>query len=122
MPSRAGLWVQASAARAIPGDYPWHTLSMDIMGPFPAVGQYQFIIMFFDVFSVYCVLVLSADHTTSTMARVLVDSVGSYSGIPTLILIDWGQESVGYMWEKLAKWLGCAMVHLLLPPSGKCQR
>lgn len=52
----------------IPGDYPWHTRSVDIMGSFPMVGHHHFIITFLDIFSGYCILVPSADNTASMVA------------------------------------------------------
>lgn len=82
----------------IPKDYPWHTLSVDIMGPFSMVRQHRFIITCLHIFSGYCVLVNSADHTAST-----VNQVVTYFGVPTRILTDHGQEFVGYAWEQLMK-------------------
>lgn len=48
------------------------------------------------------------------MARALVDHVIAYFGVPTWILGDRGQESVGYIWELLMKWMGCTAVHTSL--------
>ena len=57
----------------IPGDYPWHTLSVDITGPFPVMNGKRFIITFLDIFTGYCILVPSADHTANTVARVIFE-------------------------------------------------
>lgn len=81
------------------------------MGPYLAVWPYRLVITLLDIFSGYCMLILSADHMASTVARTLVEQVITYSGVPARILSDLGQEFMGYVWAELIKWLGCSAVH-----------
>lgn len=69
----------------IPSAYLWHTLSVDIMGSLATCESLCCIIIFLDIFSRYCVLIPSTDHTALMVARVLVDRVITYFGTPTHI-------------------------------------
>lgn len=83
----------------IPGEFPWHTLSVDIMGLFPTVSGHRFVITFLDVFTGYCVLVTSADHTVANVAHALMDRVVSYFGTPVRILSSrssWGPSGAAW--------------------------
>ncbi|KAG0711856.1 Retrovirus-related Pol polyprotein [Chionoecetes opilio] len=80
------------------------------MGPFPSHRGKRFVITFIDCFSRFTILVPSADHTGTTVARVLMDRVVSVFGLPRRILSDRGREFTGIVWSQLQLLLGCSMV------------
>ena len=47
---------------------PWDTLSIDIVGPLPADGRKEFLIVFVVCFSKYTILVPSSNHTANTVS------------------------------------------------------
>ena len=96
-------------ARHITAEHPWHTLSIDVMGPFPKNQGHQWIISVIDVFSRFLILFPAADHTADTVASGLLQHVIAYFGVPTAILSDRGAEFRSRIWARLQERLGCRM-------------
>lgn len=62
-------------------DRPWHTMSIDTMGPLPAVGGKRLIISLIDVFSCYEILFPTADNKVYTIAMGLFQQLVAYFGV-----------------------------------------
>lgn len=90
---------------------PWHTVALDVMGPFRAFGGKRFIISIIDCYSKFSILLPQADHSASTVARLIFDRVVAYFGVPERILTDNGPEFSGRVWHALKELLGHEVVH-----------
>lgn len=69
-------------AGKIQGEFPWHTLAVNILGPFPLSEGKQFVVIFQNMFLGYNILVANADHTAEPVAKLLVKRVIAYFGVP----------------------------------------
>ena len=93
----------------------WDTLSVDIVGPFPADRRHEFLIVFVDCYSRYTILVPANNHTASTVSDALLHHAVPYFGTPHRLLSDQGREFVVEVWNKLTRSLG--IQRLLTSPS-----
>ena len=91
---------------AIQSKGPWDMLSVDIVGPFPADRQHEFVIVFVDCFSWYSILVPASNHTANTVSEALLRHVVPYFGTPCCLLSDRGRETVGEVLAGLTRSLG----------------
>lgn len=96
-------------AGRILGNFPWHTLAVDSMGPFPLSEGKWFVVTFQDAFSGYNILVTSADYTADAVAKLLIERVVAYFGVPVRILSDRGRELISHVWDQLEVIQGCTM-------------
>ena len=70
-------------------DYgPWHALSIEVMGPFPAVQGKQSIISVIVCFSKFTILTAVSQHTAVIVAQVVFNHAISYFGTPERIFSD----------------------------------
>lgn len=83
---------QYKPARPLPRkfttDRPWHSVDIDVMGPFLAIRGMRFIISLIDVFSHYVILFPTADHKAYIMATDLFQHQVTYFGVPAVVLSD----------------------------------
>ena len=91
---------------AIRSKEPWDTLSVDIVGPFPADRLHEFVIVLVDCFSRYSILVPASNHTANTVSEALLRHFVPYFGTPRRFLSDRGWEFVGEVWASLTRSLG----------------
>ena len=75
---------------AIQSQGPWDTLSIDIVGHLPADHCQEFLIVFFDCYSQYTILVPSSNHTTNEVSEALLQHVIPYFGTQRRLLSDRG--------------------------------
>ena len=97
-------------AGAIQSRGTWDTLSIDIVGPFPADHRQEFLIVFVDCYSRYTILVPSSTQTANTVSEALLRHVVPFFGTPCRLLSDRGQEFVSEIWSKLLCSLGIQRV------------
>ena len=95
---------------AIQSQGPWHTLSIDILGPLPADHCQEFLIVFVDCYSRYTILVSSSNHTANTVNEALLRHVVPYFVTQRQLLSDRGREFVSGIWTKLLRSLGIQRV------------
>ena len=95
---------------AIQSRGPWDTLSIDIVGPLPADHRQEFLIVFVDCYSRYTIVVLSSNHTASTVNEALLRHVVPYFGTPHRLISDREREFVSEIWSKLLRSLGTQRV------------
>ncbi len=75
---------------------PRHTWQMDfITGVGPSGGPSHHILTLIDTFSKYCILTLTKDRKSSTVASILATKLFAYFGNPTCIQCDNGTEFKG---------------------------
>lgn len=95
----------------IMAEKPWHTASIDIMGPFEPCHEKRFVVSLIDDFSRYVISVPVADHTTTTVAKTIYCHLIAYFGIPAAMLSNQGAEFIGNIWVQLQAMIGCEMHH-----------
>ena len=83
---------------------PWHTVGMDIMGPFPVTSrQKRFLLVIVDYFTRW-IEVFPMNRTTSTdVAEVLIDQVFARYGLPRYILSDNGPQFVSNLFKEFCR-------------------
>ena len=95
----------------IEANRPWHTIAIDVMGPFRPQRGKRFIISIIDCYSKFCILLPQADHTAETVAKALFERVICYFGVPERVLSDNGPEFVGGVWKALGRLMGHELLH-----------
>ena len=95
---------------AIQSQWPWDTLSIDIVGPLPADHRQEFLIVFVDCYSRYTILVPSSNHAANTVSEALLQHVVLYFGTTRRLLSDRGREFLEEIWGKLLRSLGIQRV------------
>lgn len=90
---------------------PWHTIAIDVMGPFRPHKGKKFIISIIDCYSKFCILLPQADHTAETVSKAIFERVVSYFGVPERVLSDNGTEFVSQIWTSLGNLLGYRPIH-----------
>ena len=84
----------------------WHTIGIDIMGPFPVTArQKRFLLVIVDYFTRW-IEVFPMNVTTSTaVAEVLMDQVFARYGLPRYILSDNGPQFVSNLFNEFCRLL-----------------
>ncbi|CAF1502254.1 unnamed protein product [Adineta steineri] len=74
---------------------PWHTIGIDLMGPFPATSrQKRFLLVIVDYFTRWVEIFPMNLTTSSAIAEILINEVFSRYGLPKYILSDNGPQFI----------------------------
>ena len=85
---------------------PWERIGVDITGPHPkSRNGYKYILTVTDYFSKWADAFPIRNQEATTVARVLVDRVFSYMGMPIQILTDRGSNFESQLFEELLRCL-----------------
>ncbi|CAF1253603.1 unnamed protein product [Rotaria sordida] len=86
---------------------PWHTIGIDIMGPFPKTArQKRFLLVIVDYFTRWIELFPLRTTTSIDIAQILINEVFTRYGMPTFILSDNGPQFVSLLFQHFCKTLG----------------
>ena len=86
---------------------PWHTIGMDIMGPFPTTAtQKRFLLVVVDYFTRWIELFPMNSTTSMSIANILTNEVFSRYGFPKYILSDNGPQFVSDLFHNFCDTLG----------------
>lgn len=86
---------------------PWHTIGMDIMGPFPtAATQKRFLLVVVDYFTRWIELFPMNSTTSMNIANVLTNEVFSRYGFPRYIISDNGPQFISELFQNFCDTLG----------------
>ncbi|CAF1613983.1 unnamed protein product [Rotaria magnacalcarata] len=86
---------------------PWHTIGVDIMGPFPVTQrQKQYLLVVVDYFTRWVELFPLRTTISSHIADILVDEIICRWGCPTYILSDNGPQFVSELFTHICSSLG----------------
>ena len=75
-----------------PPTYPFHTISMDFVGPLPPSEDFRYILVIVCHFSGWAIALPTLNTLTETVARCLLDEVFCRYGMPSRILTDRGEN------------------------------
>ena len=88
---------------------PWHTIGVDIMGPYPPTQrQKQYVLVVVDYFTRWVEIFSLRSTTSSDIARILIDEIVCRWGCPTYILSDNGRQFVSDLFTEICSSLGIA--------------
>ena len=80
---------------------PWHTVGIDIMGPFPVTSrQKRFLLVIVDYFTRWIEVFPMRITTSAEVAEVLIDQVFARYGLPRYILSDNGPQFVSNLFNE----------------------
>ncbi|CAF2018202.1 unnamed protein product [Rotaria magnacalcarata] len=86
---------------------PWHTIGIDIMGPFPPTPrQKRFLLVIVDYFTRWVELFPLRLTTASNVADIVINEIICRYGVPTYILFDNGPQFVSEMFNAICAQLG----------------
>ena len=86
---------------------PWHTIGIDIMGPFPKTArQKQFLLVIVDYFTRWIEVFPLRTTTSIDIAQIMMNEVFTRYGMPTFILSDNGPQFVSNLFEHFCKTIG----------------
>jgi transposase InsO family protein len=86
---------------------PWHTIGIDIMGPFPPTPrQKRFLLVIVDYFTRWVELFALRQTTATHIANVLIDEVICRYGVPLHILSDNGPQFISHLFNEVCTALG----------------
>lgn len=86
---------------------PWHTIGMDIMGPFPTTAkQKRFLLVVVDYFTRWVELFPMNSTTSTSIANILTNEVFARYGFPKYILSDNGPQFVSDLFKNFCETLG----------------
>ena len=86
---------------------PWHTIGIDIMGPFPITQrQKQYLLVIVDYFTRWIEVFSLRTTTANTIANVIINEVFCRYGMPTFILSDNGPQFIADLFAETCKSLG----------------
>ena len=81
---------------------PWHTIGVDIMGPFPVTQrQKQYLLVVVDYFTRWVELFPLRTTTSTNIANILIDEIICRWGCPTYILSDNGPQFVSELFTSI---------------------
>lgn len=83
---------------------PWHTIGIDIMGPFPVTSrQKRFLLVIVDYFTRWIEAFPMRITTSKEVAEVLIDQVFARYGLPCYILSDNGPQFVSNLFSEFCR-------------------
>ena len=86
---------------------PWHTIGVDIMGPFPTTPrQKKFLLVIVDYFTSWVEMFALRNTTATDIANILINEVICRYGIPFYILSDNGPQFVSQLFNDVCTSLG----------------
>ena len=85
---------------------PWHTIGIDLMGPFPTtIRQKRFLLVIVDYFTRWVELFPLKSTTSTDIANVLSNEIFARYGLPRYIVSDNGPQFVSNIFEDFCKTL-----------------
>jgi hypothetical protein len=88
---------------------PWHTIGIDIMGPFPPTfRQKRFLLVIVDYFTRWVELFALRQTTATQIANIIIDEIICRYGAPKYILSDNGPQFISILFNEICKDLGIA--------------
>lgn len=89
--------------------HPWHTIGIDIMGPFPPTfRQKRFLLVIVDYFTRWVELFALRETTATHISNIIIDEIICRYGIPLYILSDNGPQFVSNLFNGICTALGIA--------------
>lgn len=86
---------------------PWHTIGIDIMGPFPTTSrQKKCLLVIVDYFTRWIEIFPMRTTTSTDIAQILINEVFSRYGLPKYILSDNGPQFVSNVFEDFCNSFG----------------
>ncbi|CAF4077516.1 unnamed protein product [Adineta steineri] len=86
---------------------PWHTIGIDLMGPFPKTArQKRFLLVIVDYFTRWVEVFPLRTTTSVDIAQILINEIFTRYGMPIFILSDNGPQFVSLLFDQLCKTLG----------------
>ncbi|CAF4212903.1 unnamed protein product, partial [Rotaria magnacalcarata] len=86
---------------------PWHTIGVDIMGPFPPTArQKRFLLVIVDYFTRWVELFAIKQTTATHTANTLIDEIICRYGAPVYILSDNGPQFIAHLFNEICANLG----------------
>jgi transposase InsO family protein len=86
---------------------PWHTIGVDIMGPFPPTPrQKRYLLVVVDYFTRWVEMFALRTITATDMVNILINEVFCRYGIPSYILSDNGPQFVAGLFNEICRSLG----------------
>ncbi|CAF1301583.1 unnamed protein product [Adineta ricciae] len=86
---------------------PWHTIGIDIMGPFPPTfRQKRFLLVVVDYFTRWVELFALRQTTATHIANIIIDEIICRYGAPIFILSDNGPQFISSLFNEVCKGLG----------------
>ena len=83
---------------------PWHTIGIDLMGPFPSTArQKRFLLVIVDYFTRWIEVFPMRATTSIEIAEVLVNQVFTRYGLPRYILSDNGPQFVSNLFDEFCR-------------------
>lgn len=86
---------------------PWHTIGIDIMGPFPVTSrQKRFLLVIVDYFTRWVEMFPMRTTTSEDISKILIDEVFARYGLPRYILSDNGPQFVSNVFDEFCQSFG----------------
>jgi RNase H-like domain found in reverse transcriptase/Reverse transcriptase (RNA-dependent DNA polymerase)/Integrase zinc binding domain/Integrase core domain len=86
---------------------PWHTIGIDIMGPFPPTfRQKRYLLVIVDYFTRWVELFALRRTTATDIVNILINEVICRYGIPSYILSDNGPQFIADLFSEMCRLLG----------------
>ncbi|CAF3042706.1 unnamed protein product [Rotaria socialis] len=86
---------------------PWHTIGIDIMGPFPPTSrQKRSLLVIVDYFTRWVELLALRQTTTTHIANILIDEIICRYGVPLYILSDNGPQFISHLFNEICANMG----------------
>ena len=86
---------------------PWHTIGIDIMGPFPPTfRQKKYLLVIVDYFTRWIEIFALRQTTATDIVNILINEVICRYGVPSYILSDNGPQFVAQLFADICKSLG----------------
>ena len=86
---------------------PWHTIGIDVMGPFPITSRRKrFLLVIVDYFTRWVEVFPMRTTTSVDIAQILINEVCTRFGMPTFLLSDNGPQFVSNLFQSFCETLG----------------
>lgn len=83
---------------------PWHTIGIDIMGPFPVTArQKRFLLVIVDYFTRWIEVFPMRTTTSTNVAEILINEIFARYGLPRYILSDNGPQFVSNLFQEFCR-------------------
>lgn len=86
---------------------PWHTIGIDIMGPFPPTfRRKRYLLVIVDYFTRWVEFFALRQTTATDIVQILVNEIVCRYGVPSYILSDNGPQFIAHLFTEMCKSLG----------------
>ena len=86
--------IHAGLPKSMCFDYPWHTVSIDLVGPYNDSSGSEYVVTMIDCFSRYVIVVPIPNKEPHSVAKAIYEHLICVFGIPGRILTDRGGEFI----------------------------